>query len=42
MLSRVMAMGYLFGFKVDLQNAASLEITHLLFVDETLIMCDAY
>jgi hypothetical protein len=28
------------GFHVDLHNTTSLEISHLLFADDTLIMCD--
>jgi hypothetical protein len=41
MLSRAMVGGYLSGFQVDTQNATPLEISHLLFADDTLIMCDA-
>jgi len=41
MLSRAMSGGYLFEFHVDLHNTVNLEIPHLLFADDTLIMCDA-
>jgi hypothetical protein len=41
MLSRATSGGYLSGFHVDLHNTTSLKISHLLFVDDTLIMCDA-
>jgi len=41
MLSRATIRGYLFGFRVDLQNAAALEISHLLFTEDTIVMCDA-
>jgi hypothetical protein len=40
MLSRAMVGGYLSGFRVANQNVASLEISHLLVVDDTLIICD--
>jgi len=33
--------GFLSGFQVDNRNNSPLEISHLLFADETLIMCDA-
>jgi hypothetical protein len=33
--------GYLSRFLVDIQNTAPLEISHLLFVNNALIMCDA-
>jgi hypothetical protein len=41
MLFRAMRGGYLSRFRVDLHNAAPLEISHLLFIDDTLIICDA-
>jgi hypothetical protein len=42
-LSKMLLVGgYLYGFRVDLQNTISLEITYLLFADDTIIMCDAY
>jgi hypothetical protein len=40
MLSRAMEGGFLSSFRVDNLNN-SLEISHLLFTDDTLIMCDA-
>jgi hypothetical protein len=40
MLSKAMFGGYLSGFRVDLQNGAPLEISHLLFADDTLIICN--
>jgi hypothetical protein len=39
-LSRAMVGGFLSGFWVDILNATLMEISHLLFVDDTLIMCD--
>lgn len=41
MLSRAMEGGFLSGFRVDNLNNSPLEISHLLFADDTLIMCDA-
>jgi hypothetical protein len=41
MLSRAMEGGFLSGFRVDNLNNTPLEISHLLFADDTLIMCDA-
>jgi hypothetical protein len=41
LLFRATIRGYLLGFWVDIQNAALLEISNLLFADITLIMCDA-
>jgi hypothetical protein len=41
MLSRAMEGGFLSGFRVDNLNNFPLEISHLLFADDTLIMCDA-
>jgi hypothetical protein len=41
MLSRAMEGGFLSGFRVDNRNNSPLEISHLLFADDTLIMCDA-
>jgi len=40
MLSRAMEEGFLSGFRVDSRNNSPLEILHLLFADDTLIMCD--
>lgn len=40
MLSRAIVVGYLSGFRVATQNATSLEISHLLFADDTLIIRD--
>lgn len=36
-----MERGFLFGLRVDNLNNSPLEISHLLFADDTLIMCDA-
>lgn len=41
MLSRAMVRGFLFGFRVDNLNNTPLEISHLLFADDRLIMWDA-
>jgi hypothetical protein len=41
MLSRAMVGGFISGFRVNNINTSSLEVSHLLFVDDTLIMCDA-
>jgi hypothetical protein len=41
MLFRAMAWGFLFGFRVDNLSNTPLDISHLLFADDTLIMCDA-
>jgi hypothetical protein len=41
MLSRAMEGGFLSGFRVDNRNNSPLEISHLLFANDTLIMCDA-
>jgi hypothetical protein len=40
MLTRATIGGYLSGFQVDIHNATSLEISHLPFADDTLILCD--
>jgi hexokinase len=39
MLSKAMIRGYLSGFRVDLHNAAPLEIPHFLF-QMTILFCD--
>jgi hypothetical protein len=41
LLSRAMERGFLFGLRIDNLNDSPLEISHLLFADDTLIMCDA-
>jgi hypothetical protein len=41
MLSRAMDGGFLSGFRVDNLNNFPLEISHLMFADDILIMCDA-
>jgi hypothetical protein len=41
MLSRAMEGGFISGFRVDNLNNSPLEILHLLFAGDTLIMCDA-
>jgi hypothetical protein len=41
MLSRAMVGFFLSRFRVDSLNATPLEISHLLFADDTLIMCNA-
>jgi len=41
MLSRAMEESFLSGFRVDNLNNSLLKISHLLFVDDTLIKCDA-
>jgi len=41
MLSRAMEGGFLSGFQLDNLNNSPLKISHLLFADDTLIMCDA-
>jgi len=40
MLSRAMVGGFVSGFRANNINT-SLEVSHLLFADDTLIMCDA-
>jgi hypothetical protein len=40
MLSRAMVGDFILGFRVNNINT-SLEVSHLLFVDDTLIICDA-
>jgi len=41
MLSRAMDGGFRSGFRVDSLNNSPLEISHLLFANDTLIICDA-
>jgi hypothetical protein len=41
MLSRLMDGGFLSGFQVDNLNNFPLKISHLLFANDTFIMCDA-
>jgi len=41
MLSRAMVGGFISGFWVNNINISSLEVSHLLFADDTLIMCNA-
>ena len=41
LLGRVREGGYLFGFKVLGRNGEGLEISYLLFADDTLVFCEA-
>jgi hypothetical protein len=41
MLSRAMVGGFVSSFRANNINTSSLEVSHLLFADDTLIMCDA-
>jgi hypothetical protein len=41
MLSSAMVKGFVSGFWANNINTSSLEVSHLLFADDTLIMCDA-
>jgi hypothetical protein len=41
MLSRAMVGGFVSGFRANNINTSSLKVSHLLFADDTLIMCDA-
>jgi hypothetical protein len=41
MLSRAMVGGFVSSFRANSINTSSLEVSHLLFPDDTLIMCDA-
>ena len=41
LLKRAREGGYLSGFKVNGKGGEGLEISHLLFVDDTLVFCEA-
>jgi hypothetical protein len=41
MMTTTMDRGLLFGFLVGLRNNEELLVSHLLFVDDTLIFCEA-
>ena len=41
MMDKVVMEGRLFGFSVGTSTGDHLQVTHLLFADDTLVMCDA-
>jgi hypothetical protein len=41
MLKRAVDMSYILGFMVGKHNDIELMISHLLFADETLVLCEA-
>ena len=42
LLRREREGGFLIGFKVNGRDGEGLEVSHLLFVDDTLVFCDAF
>lgn len=41
MVEAAVGGGFIFGFSVDSKNIGSMSLPHLLFADDTLILCDA-
>ena len=41
MMDKAVTEGRLFGFSVGTSTSDHLQVTHLLFADDTLVMCDA-
>jgi hypothetical protein len=41
MMTATVHKGLLFGFSVELRNNEAVLVSHLLFVDETLIFCES-